>query len=67
MDRKELFSFLKSEGYYLLRNSKHKIYTNGHHKVSVPQGSKLDRRLAKMIRLQIERNKDATNTNKGMA
>lgn len=49
MKRSILESFLSEHGYFLLRNSKHAIYSNGFIQISLPHHKDINIHLAKKL------------------
>lgn len=50
----DLESILNNNGYFLTKNSKHKIFSNGRHSIPVPHCRELNKFLAKKILRQIQ-------------
>lgn len=58
MTKNEMSRFLRENGFVLERNGKHALWTNGHRRITLPHGSKLERRLCKMIMIQVRKAHD---------
>jgi len=57
MKTREMISYLKLHNYVFIRNgAKHKIFSNGKHNISIPQGYFMKDRTALRIKKEIERN-----------
>lgn len=56
----EMYAFLKANGYYWIRTTKHQIWSNGKYSIPVPtgKGRKINPIVADKIVKQIEQNKE---------
>lgn len=55
MRRRELERYLKAAGFALKRHGKHAVWSDGRSRITIPHGNRIESRLSRFIRIQIER------------